>query len=301
MIKTIAELPTAFQSVKDTIATTPILQVVLIFAGMFIAQKIVDVMSNSYFERAYLAQAKKNRISISKKRFETLSQAFRKIASIIIWLIGVFAIISVTPLQHYLAAIFASAGIIGIAIGIAGKDIIMDLYVGMMALFEDQYRIGDVITIDQDHAGVVEDISLRTVKLRDIDGALHVVPHSMARAIINKTYGYANVNVELGASYDADIDKVKLLIDKVGKKMADDPQWKGQFIEPITYQTMLRFDESQLTVRALGKVKPGKQWDIASEFRERIKESFDKNNIEIPLPQRVVRTINEDAKKTSKK
>jgi small conductance mechanosensitive channel len=83
--------------------------------------------------------------------------------------------------------------------------------------------------------------------------------------------------------------------------MAEDEQWHSSFIKPIQYQTMLRFDESQMTVRASGKVKPGKQWAIASEFRIRIKQAFDKNDIEIPLPQRVVRQISEDAGKASRR
>lgn len=296
-----ADIKSSYQAVIDTINSSPVLKVVIILTAMFIAQRIIDVLTNRYFERAYEAQLKKNKIKISKKRFETLSQAFRKIASVAIWLVGSFFIFTALFPGVDLAAVMAGAGAIGIVIGLAGKDIIMDLYVGLMALIEDQYRVGDVITIDPDHSGVVEEITLRTVKLRDVDGSVHIVPHSMARAIINQTYGYSMVNVELGVPFDSDIEKIIKVVNETGTKLSEDEEWKKQIIDPIQYQTMLRFDESQLTFRAQGKVKPGKQWAIASEFRVRIKEAFDRNSIDIPLPQRVVRTINEDAKKSSKK
>ncbi len=278
-----------------------ILIIVLIFAGMYFAQKVVDQLIIRYFRKAYKKQVKSHRATIGQKRFDTLSKAFRSISSVVIWVVGIMLIVNQTPLHQHLAALFASASIVGIAIGIAGKDIIMDFYVGMMALLEDQYRVGDTVVLDPDHSGTVDDITLRIVKLRDVDGNLHIVPHSMARAIINKTYGYSNVNIELGVAYDADIEKVKKVVNDTGKAMLDDPVWKADFIDPIIYQTMLRFDESQLTFRAQGKVKPGRQWAVASEFRMRIKQAFDKNNIEIPFPQRVIRQINEDATKSTKK
>jgi len=299
MNQILAEFPDYIQQALDVIFATPVLRVFLIFVAMFLAQKIIDTLSDKYFERAYNSQAKKNRLKISKKRFDTLSKALRQVASVIIWIIGSVAILSALGVN--LAALLAGAGVAGIAFGIAGKDIIMDLYVGLMALLEDQYRVGDVITIDQDHSGTVEEITLRTVKLRDIDGNVHIVPHSLARAIINKTYGYSNVNVELGVDYKTDIEKVKTVINETGLAMSEDEEWKTAFIKPIQYQTMLRFDESQMTVRASGKVKPGKQWSVASEFRIRIKQAFDKNNIDIPFPQRVIRQINEDASGATKK
>ncbi|MCA9350689.1 mechanosensitive ion channel family protein [Candidatus Saccharibacteria bacterium] len=294
-----AQMSDPLNETINAIFATPVLRVALILVAMFVAQKVIDFVTNRYFDRAYEAQAKKNKIKISKKRYDTLSRAFRQVASFIIWIIGIFAILSVFNVN--VAALLAGAGVAGVAFGIAGKDIIMDLYVGMMVLLEDQYRVGDVITIDQDHGGTVEEITLRTVRLRDIDGNAHIVPHSLARAIINKTYGYSNVTVELGVAYDADIEKVKQLINSVGQEMALDELYKGVFMEPIEYKTMLRFDESQMTVRAQGKVQPGKQWSVASDFRVRIKQAFDSNGIEIPFPQRVIRQINEDASKATKK
>jgi small conductance mechanosensitive channel len=265
---------------------------------MFIAQRIIDKSLNGFFNNLY-TKARNQGKNPNKKRYNTLAAAFRRLASVGIWLVA-----AVVVLSHFnvnLAVILTGAGAAGIIFGIAGKDIIMDLYVGLMALIEDQYRVGDYIWINQDHFGTVEEITLRTVVLRDIDGGIHIVPHSQASAIINRTYDYSMVNIELGVGYDSDIEKVEAVINDVGQKLATEDEWSKKIIDPIEYATFLRFDESQVTVRASGKVKPGKQWEVASEFRMRVKKAFDENDIEIPFPQRVIRNIEDKPAKTTKK
>lgn len=269
----------------------------VLFVAIFIAQRLLDIIFDRYFERMYKTASRKGR-KINKKRYETLSRTFRRIASVCLWMTAI-----ILTLTHYgvnYSALLTSAGAIGIIFGIAGKDIIMDLYVGITALIEDQYRVGDVIVIDQDHAGVVDDITLRTVKLRDIDGNMHIVPHSMARAIINKTFDYSTVNIEVSVGYSSDIEHVKLLINEVGEELAKEEEWAKKITEPIHYQTLLRYDKSQVTLRAQGKVKSGDQWDIASEYRIRIKNTLDKNNIEVPLGQNVIRSVNDTPESSPK-
>lgn len=268
-----------------------------IFLTIYVAQKILDFFFDRYFERMYKTASHKGR-KINKKRYTTLAITFRRVASVGLWISAILII-----LAHYgvnYSALLTGAGAIGIIFGIAGKDIIMDLYVGITALVEDQYRVGDVITIDADHAGVVEDITLRTVKLRDIDGNVHIVPHSMARAIINKTFDYSTVNIEVNVGYTSDLERVKVIIDEVGDELAKDEIWTKKITEPIHYQTLLRYDKSQVTLRAQGKVKSGDQWDVASEYRIRIKTALDKNNIEVPLGQNVIRSVSDTAAQASK-
>lgn len=263
----------------------------IIIICVFIAQRVIDFLFNKYFERLYKSATPDSR-KVNKKRYDTLALTFRRLASIILWLF-----IIVIVLNHYgvdYAALLTGAGAVGIIFGIAGKDIIMDLYVGTMALVEDQYRVGDVIWIDQDHNGTVEDITLRMVKLRDIDGNIHIVPHSLARAIINKTFDYSTVNIEVSVAYDSNLEKVKTIIGDVGEKLSKEEKWTEVFIEPIKYQTLLRYDKSQVTLRAQGKVVSGEQWSVASEYRIRIKNALDKAGIEVPLGQNVMRAVSDN-------
>lgn len=258
---------------------------VVLFTAMFIAQKIVDVFFNRYFKRLHLSAEAKGR-AINQKRYNTLSAAFRKMFSVAIWIVALFIVLAHYDVNY--AAILTGAGAVGIFFGIAGKDIIMDLYVGLMVLAEDQYRVGDVVWISADHSGAVEEINLRTVVLRDIDGNVHIVPHSQAQAIKNMTYDFSRVNVEVGVAYDSDIEKVKDVVNSVGTSLVNDEAYRHYIIKAIHFDRVLSFDESQITIRALGDVKAGKQWEISGAFNVRLKEAFDKNGIEIPFPQRVM-------------
>lgn len=254
----------------------------ILFTLMYIAQKLLDVIFNKYFTKLYTSAVAKGR-TINKKRYETLASALRGIASVALWTIAIFVVLAHFNVNY--AALLTGAGAVGLFFSIAAKDVIMDIYVGMMVLLEDQYRVGDVIKISDTHKGTVEEITLRTVRLRDEDGAVHIVPHSMARSVINKTFDYAKVNVELGVSADTDVDQIKKIIDEVGDAMVQDNDWKTKITEPLRYQSFLKFDESQITVRASGKVKPGKQWAVDSEFRIRIKKALEDHGIALQFKQ----------------
>ena len=195
-----------------------------------------------------------------------------------------------------LTPLLTGAGATAIIFGIAGRDIIMDLYVGFMALIEDQYRVGDDIEISKDHAGIVEEITLRTIKLRDIDGNVHIVPHSLARSIINKTYDYSLVTVELTIEYIEDRDALKDIVDVTGKTLVKDAHWSRVFVSPMQYVATLAFTKDELTFKAQGKVKPGKQVAAESEFRLRVTDALEKNGITIASSEKA-----DDSKSDTKK
>jgi small conductance mechanosensitive channel len=265
-----------------TISLGPIFSEIIYFVVVFlialIARKIIHVAIEKYFDQIYKSAQSKGR-SLNKKRLNTLARAFKSIAAVSIWIVFVFVI-----LGHFnvnMAALLTGAGAVGIFFSIAGRDIIMDLYVGFMALIEDQYRVGDEIIASKEHEGTVEEITLRTVKLRAEDGSMHIVPHSLARSIINKTYDYSTVNVEVTIAYYADSDKLKEVVNEVGKSLAKDADWSRLFVAPISYVKTVSFDKDELVFKAQGKVKPGKQTAAESEFRLRIKDAFDTNGINV--------------------
>jgi small conductance mechanosensitive channel len=152
---------------------------------------------------------------------------------------------------------------------------------------ENQYRVGDVVCLG-DTCGLVEDITPRITILRDLDGTVHHIPNGEITKASNLSKVFANVNINIGVSYSADLEKVISVINTVGKKLSSDPEWKENIIEPPQFLRVDDFADSAVVVKILGKTEPLKQWDVAGEFRKRIKLAFDKNNIEIPFPQRVV-------------
>lgn len=219
------------------------------------------------------------------KRVKTLENIIGTSLSVVLWIFGIIGLLAILGVN--LAGLITGAGAIGLVVGIGAQSAIQDFLGGFFILAENQYRVGDIVTLDS-VSGSVEDITLRITKLRDLDGNLHFIPNGSIKVVTNKTFDYSNVNINIGIGYGSDIDKVSEIINDVGKELATDKIW-GEFIkEPIQFLRIEEFADSSVNIKALGKVTAGKQWDIAGEFRARIKKSFEKNKVEIPFPQRVV-------------
>jgi small conductance mechanosensitive channel len=186
-----------------------------------------------------------------------------------------------------IAPILAGAGIVGLAFGFGGQYLIRDLISGLFIILENQYRIGDVVNINST-GGLVEDISLRMTTLRDLDGTVHHIPHGEIKMVSNLSKNFARLNVDIGISYDSDLEKVIEVINTTGTEIAEDPAFKDSIISPPKFLRIKEFADSAIIVKVLGDTKPLKQWEISGEFRKRIKVAFDKEGIEIPFPQRVI-------------
>lgn len=226
-----------------------------------------------------------------KKREKTLVTMLHTTSSIVIWITA--SIIILTELNVNVAAILTGAGVVGIIVGFGAQSTIGDILAGMFIIIENQYRVGDIVTLSasgKEISGVVEDITIRITRLRDLDGNLHTVRNGLTTIVTNQSFGYANVNIDIKVAYSSDIDFVEKIINQVGNDLAEDEQWQRHIKEPIGFMRIERFDDSGITVKALGKVEPAMQWDVTGEFRRRLKKAFEQNGITIPLPQVVVHT-----------
>lgn len=224
-----------------------------------------------------------------KKREDTLVKMFHTAIAVVVWTVGVIVIM--WQLDINIAALATGAGLIGIVVGFGAQTTIKDFLAGVFIIIENQYRVGDVVTLESNGVNVtgeVEDITIRITRLRDLDGNLLVVSNGSIGTVTNLTFKYANVNVDVNVGYNADVDKVEEVINKVGKDMAKDKDWEESIFEPIQFLRVDGFENSAVRIKALGKVEPAAQWELAGEFRRRIKKAFEKNNIEIPYPQIVV-------------
>jgi small conductance mechanosensitive channel len=227
---------------------------------------------------------------VERQREQTLIGILRTTSALVIWAISIMLILTVLDVN--IAALVTGAGLIGVVVGLGAQSTIKDIVAGIFIIAENQYRVGDVITIAE-KSGVVEDISIRITRLRDLDGYLHIVPNGQIDTATNMTFDYANVNINVSISYESDIEKVKKVINEVGKKLAEHPDWKESTIEPISFLRVDGFDDSAVIVKILGKVTPGSQWDMAGEFRRQLKAAFEAQHIERPLPERLVHTVQE--------
>jgi moderate conductance mechanosensitive channel len=221
------------------------------------------------------------------QREETLVSVFRTLSGAILWIVGVIIILG--ELHVHLATLLTGAGLIGVIVGFGAQNILKDYLAGIFVIMENQYRVGDIVSmtagVSTPVSGVVEDISIRATRLRDLDGNLHIIPNGSAGIITNLSYKFAQVNLDIVVSTDSDIDKVEAIINELGQNMANDEAWERKIIEPVKFLRVDKFDNTGITIKAVGKVKPAAQWDVAGAFRRRLKVAFEKHHIEIALPQ----------------
>lgn len=265
---------TAFR-VLIIIAATVVLHLVLNIAIDMVVHRVIN-------SHRHVTEIEK------QKRIKTLERVFKNMSHIIIWLIAVIVILA--ELKVNLAAILTGAGLIGVVAGIAAQNVIKNYLSGIFIILENQYRVGDVILLTSlgstnGTSGVVEDISIRTTRLRDQDGSLHIITNGTATVITNLTHQFSSAVIKLNINYNADIDRVEEIINRVGIDLLKDDKWRLSIIEPITFLRVDSFNDFSITVMAIGKVKPGDQWAIEGDFKRRIKKEFDKNGIEMSLPQ----------------
>jgi small conductance mechanosensitive channel len=183
--------------------------------------------------------------------------------------------------------LIAGAGIVGLAVGFGGQYLIRDIISGLFLILENQYRIGDSIDING-VSGLVEDISLRKTTLRDINGTVHHIPHGEIKLVSNLSKNYARVNLDIGISYNTDLDHAISVINRTGKELAEDPAFSDSIISPPQFLRVNDFADSAVILKILGDTKPLKQWEVTGEMRKRLKIAFDREGIEIPFPQRVI-------------
>jgi moderate conductance mechanosensitive channel len=218
-----------------------------------------------------------------KQREDTLISTLGTALQISILIIATLMLLAELGLD--IAPLLAGAGIAGVALGFGAQSLVKDILAGLFIILENQYRVDDVVQINQGVAGVVTRISLRQTVLRDLDGMVHHIPNGNIEIATNLTMEYANVNLDIGVSYATDLEKLEKIINKVGRDLADDAEWKDVIFEAPQFLRVDNFADSAIIVKILGKTAPIKQWDVTGELRKRLKIAFDKEGIEIPFPQ----------------
>jgi len=246
-----------------------------ILAKIFLERVIRRLVPSSHFRSR----------GAERQREDTLIRIARGTLGTLIWIVAFLMALSEVGIN--IGPLLAAAGVAGLAIGFGGQYLIRDVVAGTFIIFENQYRVGDVVCLDAT-CGLVEDISVRMATLRDLDGTVHHVPHGTVSKVSNLSKEYARVNLNIGVSYDADLETVIRAVNETGEALARDPVWKDDILKPIRFERVNDFAESALIVKVLGETKPLRQWAVTGEFRKRIKIAFDKAGIEIPFPQRVV-------------
>ena len=260
------------------------INILIVAVGAFFLNKVLGrIISRS----VRIAVTSNSQVSpeAEKKRDDTLVRIFKGIIRVLLIFIAVLMIMSEIGIK--IAPILAGAGIAGIAIGFGGQYLIRDIITGLFIIIENQFRVGDVVSIN-DKAGTVEDITLRMTTLRDLDGTVHHIPNGEITIVSNMSKFFSRVNINIGISYSSSIDKAIEIINKVGEEMANELEWKEHIISAPRFLRLDSLSDSSVDLKILGDTKPSMQWAVSGELRKRLKTAFDKEGIDIPFPQIVI-------------
>jgi small-conductance mechanosensitive channel len=215
-------------------------------------------------------------------RAETIRSVVANFGTTIIWTITFLLVLE--ELEINIGPLIAGAGIAGLALGFGAQQMVRDYLAGFFVLTEDQYGIGDFVDLGE-AAGVVEEVSLRSTRLRDVDGVVWHVPNGVVPRVGNKSKQWARARVDISVAYDADLREAMRIILATAEALAEDKAWSERILEPPEMWGVEELGPDGVTVRVIMKTLPGQQFEVNREMNVRLKEALDAAGIEIPFPQ----------------
>jgi len=251
--------------------------IALILALAWVAVAFSHRLIRSF--RIYVSRSINGREEI--QRAETLGRVFRYIASVVITLVAGTLVLS--ELGISVAPILGAAGVVGVAVGFGAQSLIKDYFNGFFLLLENQIRQGDVVEAGG-KSGVVEEITLRYLRMRDYDGNVHFVPNGCITTVTNMTRGFAQAVVDVGVAYREDADAALEVMRQVGAGMRTDAAFGPKILDDLEIAGVDKWADSAVILRCRFKVAPIEQWGVRREFLRRLKTAFDAAGIEIPFP-----------------
>jgi len=219
-------------------------------------------------------------------RVRTLLPMLRAALGILI--VVFLALSTLSELGVNVAPLLAGAGVVGLAIGFGSQTLVRDVITGVFLLLEDAVAVGDVVQL-AGLSGVVENLSIRSIKLRALDGSVHIIPFSAVTTVTNMTRDFSFAVMDISVGYGEDPDRVADVLREIGKEMRAEPKWGAVMRDEIDVWGVEKFGDSGIVIRARAKTEPSARWNVARELNRRIKNRFAELGIEIPYPyQRVV-------------
>ncbi|HEY7332882.1 MAG TPA: mechanosensitive ion channel family protein [Candidatus Limnocylindria bacterium] len=273
----------------DAVAWNDVIKVFVIvvaaLVGIWLARRAIGLAT-----RSVIAQRRGDDESLItqadlERRMKTLETLADRLAAIVIGLIALLMVLSQFDVD--IGPAIAGLGVVGIAVGFGAQTLVRDWLAGIFIVIENQYSVGDVVSI-AGVDGVVEGFSLRRTVLRNLDGTVHNVPNGQIVVASNMTRGFARVNVDVSVAYDTDIDRASAVINRIGEEMQNDPAWADKIIEPPAVMRVNALGDSSVALKVLGQVKPAQQWAVSGELRKRVLAAFAAEGIEIPFPHQVL-------------
>ncbi len=219
------------------------------------------------------------------QRAGTIGAVLRSVTTAAIW--GIALVTVLAEFNINLGPLIAGAGIVGVALGFGAQSLVKDFLSGMFMLVEDQFGVGDIIDVGG-ASGSVEGVSLRTTRLRAVDGTVWHVPNGEIRRVGNKSQQWSRALLDFDVAYKTDLARAKTTIKRVADSVWTDEKLGRSVLEEPEVWGVEAFGRDGVAIRLVIKTRPADQWKVMRELRQRMKEAFDEEGVEIPFPQRAV-------------
>jgi small-conductance mechanosensitive channel len=271
----------------NLLSTVGITIIKLLF--LYIVYLIVKSIGKRLIEHSF--DKYKAKREVTSGRVYTLEKLLLNVYSYVLFFIFVMIIFDVLNIKT--TSILAGASVIGLAVGFGAQGLVSDIVTGFFILLEQQIDVGDYVTIST-YDGIVEEVGLRTTRLRSFDGTLHFIPNRQIVTLSNHSRGNMRALVDIGIAYDADIDQAITVVQSVCDQIAVNNE---NIIEGPNVLGVQTLGSSDVVLRVIAQTKNGEQWGVERKLKKAIKEAFDQNGIEIPFPHQVYvhKTSNEQA------
>lgn len=254
-----------------------VIKIVIIIGLIYIAIKVFNKIIDKSLERR-----KKTKFGIDEKKANTLAGILKNIIKYVFYFLGAIAILDLFGIET--SSLIATAGIGGLAIGFGAQSLVKDVITGFFILFEEQFNVGDYIQVGE-YEGIVEEMGVRVTKIRDFSGELHIIPNSSIVVVTNKTKGAMRALVEINIPYNEDINRVIEILEEVCKKIKESSE---SIVEGPNVLGISDLGEYNTKITIVAKTKPMTQWSVEREIRKKIKDAFEKENIQRPFPKIIV-------------
>jgi small-conductance mechanosensitive channel len=262
------------------------IRIIAILVAAYVAAKIVNKSIPTIRVQIIERMKKFGRADIEmEKRAATLSGILRKAVVISIWLLAI--VMALKESGFDIGPLLAGAGVLGLAVGFGAQHLVRDLFAGLFILLENQIRVNDVAVINGT-GGLVEQINLRTIVLRSLDGTVHIFPNGTINTLSNMTHEFSYYVFNVGVAYKEDTDHVVEVLKQLGDEMIQDEKYKPLILAPLEVLGVDQFGDSAVVIKARFKTVPIQQWAVGREMNRRMKKKFDELGIEIPFPHRSI-------------
>ena len=262
------------------VAITHGVRIVLILIAAIVLQSVASRLIRTF--RTFMER----RDPGQQSRIQTLGRVFRYIAAVVIWLLAGMLVLG--ELGISVAPVLATAGVAGLAVGFGAQSLVKDYFTGFFLLLEDQIRQGDVVDFGS-QSGVVEEVTLRYVRLRNFDGHVFFVPNGEIKVVKNMTRDFAQAVIRVGIAYREEVDEAFEVMKEVGKEMREDPVFGPNLAADLEIIGVDEWGDSSVNlICRLKVVPPIQQWSVRREFLRRLKHAYDARGIEIPFPHLTV-------------